>query len=136
MTKPFLPAILSVLEGALAYFYADTDPAVRSDVLTITRCVIQRLRGVISQLSRQLENIRTTEARRGRHHNAQDHELITSLEYLRAQHVDFLEWYISFLRSELGPTGSYQRHITALKALIILLQSGVDGVVPSDTLSL
>ncbi len=124
-----------MLEGALAYFHADTDPAVRSDVLSITRCVIQRLRGAISQLSREVEKVRTSELHRGRHQNAQRFELIADSEYLMAKHVNFLEWYINFLKSELVPTASYQRHITALKALTILLQSGVDRAVAQGYLS-
>ena len=32
------------------------------------------------------------------------------------QHEEFFSWYASFLRNELVPTASYQRHITSLKA--------------------
>ena len=34
----------------------------------------------------------------------------------------FLDWYADFLVSELCPTSSYQRHFTALKMLLFLLQ--------------
>ena len=40
-------------------------------------------------------------------------------------HASFVEWYIEFLLGELIPTASYQRHITALKAISLLLRSGI-----------
>jgi hypothetical protein len=40
------------------------------------------------------------------------------------RHVAFLKWYTEFLKGELIPTASYQRHITALKALLPVLKLG------------
>ncbi|KAK8089396.1 tRNA methylation protein [Apiospora hydei] len=44
---------------------------------------------------------------------------------LTKEHVDFVNWYIGFLKDELVPTSSYQRHITSLKAMEFVLNSGV-----------
>jgi hypothetical protein len=40
-------------------------------------------------------------------------------------HESFIEWYIEFLLGELIPTSSYQRHITSLRAISLLLKSGI-----------
>ena len=37
------------------------------------------------------------------------------------QHMSFLRWYTSFLVSELQPTATFQRHITALQVLLYIL---------------
>jgi hypothetical protein len=44
---------------------------------------------------------------------------------LLQRHERFIEWYLEFLLGELVPTVSYQRHITALKAIGLLLHSGI-----------
>lgn len=49
--------------------------------------------------------------------------------------MDFIVWYIRFLEWELRSTSSYQRRITALRALTIVLRSGLDPRVPHNCLS-
>ena len=44
-----------------------------------------------------------------------------------AAHRSFIEWYVSFLKAELRPTASYQRHISALRCISIIVRSGVDA---------
>ena len=44
---------------------------------------------------------------------------------LTKEHIAFVNWYIGFLKDELVPTASYQRHITSLKAMEFVLNSGV-----------
>jgi len=125
----------------LTQFLADTDTGVRNHVMGITRCIVQRLRGAMSQLSKTLERQGTRKIGHdsikslNQDSNAQLSESISSSQHLMEQHVAFLKWYISFLGSELRPTASYQRHIAALKALAILLQSGLDRTIPQAYLS-
>lgn len=47
------------------------------------------------------------------------------IDSLTKEHVAFVDWYIGFLKDELVPTSSYQRHITSLKAMEFVLNSGV-----------
>jgi hypothetical protein len=54
-----------------------------------------------------------------------------SLAALR-KHEDFLLWLLRFLAWELRPTASYQRHISALKTLLVVAKSGVDNSVPVE----
>lgn len=49
--------------------------------------------------------------------------------------LSFIAWYLGFLEGELRPTASYQRRITALRALTIVLRSGLDPGVPQSELS-
>lgn len=55
----------------------------------------------------------------GDEHNVA-HRLITA-------HSSFSRWYIRFLTSELQPSASYQRHISALKIFVTLLPIGMNA---------
>lgn len=50
-------------------------------------------------------------------------------------HLAFIVWYLHFLECELRPTASYQRRITALQSLMIVLRSGIDPSIPQSYLS-
>lgn len=39
------------------------------------------------------------------------------------KHRGFVFWYLNFLKNEMSPTASYQRHITSLKAMSFVLSS-------------
>lgn len=49
------------------------------------------------------------------------------LVYCLTEHEKFLTWYLDFLRDELMPTGSYQRHIASLKSLQYILGMEADS---------
>lgn len=49
---------------------------------------------------------------------------------LTTAHASFSKWYVRFLASELQPSASYQRHISALKMLDTLLQIGMNATGP------
>lgn len=55
------------------------------------------------------------------------------LESAMEDHVQFLRWYILFLRDELVPTASYQRHVGSLKALSNVLRMEEDPSKPWET---
>jgi hypothetical protein len=52
-------------------------------------------------------------------------QMLQVAEGLLLEHTAFIEWFFLFLLQELIPTTSYQRHITSLKALELLLKSGI-----------
>lgn len=81
-------------------------------------------------MAREVENL----SYRPREDENQDKSLKQKQENLRQEvaallqaHQAFIAWYLEFLLGELIPTASYQRHITALKAAILLLHSGIDN---------
>ncbi|KAL1953304.1 hypothetical protein VTO42DRAFT_3034 [Malbranchea cinnamomea] len=103
-TKPLSSSTLFLLREALPYIHADNDPHSRGEFLSLLRRLLIRLRGG--------SNLRLSEAEIEKNHSE-----------ARA----FLSWYMDFLESELHPCASYQTHITALKVLILFLQSGLDS---------
>lgn len=131
-TKPFHPAIFANLRKTFPYFFAETDTEARNDVMAITKRIVQRLRGALAHLERALAKLHSHAQRIEIGHVLNDsHEFRLQLSRSAwqdqiAQHASFLEWYAEFLCSELRPTASYQRHITALKALQIFVQSDMD----------
>ncbi|KAI9768015.1 MAG: hypothetical protein M1840_005327 [Geoglossum simile] len=146
-TRPFTPGVLSLLEQNLAFFYVDTDAKFRTNVLSTAKRLVDRLRGSTSSMSREIERYKKVIAHRGTPSEArlpilgnpgkQDGavEVARLSNSLLQRHVEFLNWYINFVITELQPTVSYQRHVTALKTLSILLQSGLDREVPAVKLS-
>jgi hypothetical protein len=99
--------------------------------------MINRVKHVISATQRNLSRLAPTSSTRRSFTNVREGrpgELETDLEdtlrerakaqIVLGQHEAFLKWYVGFLESELIPTASYQRHITALKAAVSILKLG------------
>jgi hypothetical protein len=115
-TKAFQPAVLKQLEYALPHLHADTDAFARSELFSLTQRMFDRIRSATTVLAR-------TPSESDKSADAQ-----ASIE----AHRMFIEWYSRFIAWELRPTSSYQRHISALKCLSLLLRSGVDAGVPRN----
>ena len=87
--------------------------------------MIERLRGATGLLAREIDNLSFSLSQ-----NcplplpAQQVQFDDTMTFLE-RHRRFIEWYVGFLLGELIPTSSYQRHITSLKAISILLGSGI-----------
>lgn len=114
-TTKFLPApTLSLLKETLPFVHADNDPHSRGEFLSLLRKLLIRLRGG-STLSQKAPSAEVEKS-----HN---------------DSKSFLSWYIDFLEGELHPCASYQTHITALKVLILIIQSGVDARLDASHLS-
>jgi hypothetical protein len=112
-TKPFQSAVLRQLEHVLPHLHADTDAFARSELFSLTQRMFDRIRSATTVLAR-------TPPDSTKSNDAQE-----SIE----QHKAFIDWYSRFIAWELRPTSSYQRHISALKCLSLLLRSGVDASV-------
>lgn len=110
-TKAFQSAVLEQLKSALPHLHADTDAFARSELFSLSQRMFDRIRSATTALSRtSSDSDKSNDARQ-------------SIE----QHKAFIDWYIRFLAWELRPTSSYQRHISALKCLSLLLRSGIDA---------
>jgi hypothetical protein len=90
--------------------------------------MIERLRGATALLVREIESI-SLQLSSEYSLSPQERELaqvaLKQATELLQVHSSFMEWYIEFLLGELIPTSSYQRHITALGAISLLLRSGI-----------
>ena len=113
-TKPLSSDVFEQLKHALPHLHADTDAFSRSELFSLTQRLFDRIRCATAVLARTV----SAEARE-------------SIQ----QHKDFISWYSQFITWELRPTSSYQRHISALRCLSILLRSGVDGSISKVHLS-
>ena len=47
---------------------------------------------------------------------------IQAMQEILGRQTRFLKWYVDFLRAELAPSASYQRHVTGLKAVVPVLK--------------
>jgi len=104
----------------MGLLHSDTDAKLRNEVLSNTKHMIDRLRGSIGFLVREIDNLRSRESL-----EVTQSQQLWDIEVLLSSHVSFTEWYFKFLLQELVPTASYQRHITALKAIDLLLRSNI-----------
>lgn len=113
-------------------YFEDAEARFRNELLGKLRDMYKRIRGGIFVLRRSLVRAKAAAAKSANglakqsnpamyHTNIISHsvsELASALEL----HEDFLRWYLHFLRAELTPTASYQRHATSLKAVCKIIQ--------------
>lgn len=105
-TRPLSAYALELIKHALPCLHADTDANSRSELFAVMQRLLDRMRTVTASLDKANN---------------------TSLLQV---YKDFFTWHKSFLSWELRPSASYQRHISALRCLSILVHCGVDSVVP------
>lgn len=122
-SRPYASQSLDLLREHLPAFYADNDAKFRYDVLGHSRNMIKRIIGAMASL-------RKDEARGLK--KASKTAIISDVTSALKRHEAFIRWYLSFLKQELVPTASYQRHITALKAMESILHSQVLEVQQPD----
>lgn len=147
-TKPISQETFSLLQGHLASYYADHDAKFRNETLAMTKDLINRVKYVIIMATRSLAKIdakplpktgQEKPSRTAQKQKKHPDNLITDEKEAKAvlyRHTSFLKWYIEFLKGELIPTASYQRHIAGLKALLPVLTLGKHAGDPDDSLDI
>lgn len=135
ITRSFNRGVFTSLKRHLVHLHTDTDVNFRSEVIGYTQKLFDRLRASTATLAKRkikdgksLSRVTIPPAcyNPGAFQSQQD-PLLT--------HLAFIIWYVQFLGSELRPTASYQRRITALQCLTIVLRSGIDPSIPQKYLS-
>lgn len=141
-TKPYTSETLNLLKKHLPSFYEDVDPKIRYDVLGHSRNLIRRLHNSIDTLrkesTRASKKEKTAPTSEGTDSTLKDGDItqsekqqIAKINGVRSptmslwEHESFIRWYAQFLKDELAPTASYQRHITSLKAMSYFLKSSL-----------
>ncbi|QQK40766.1 Armadillo-like helical [Penicillium digitatum] len=113
--KPFtVQATKAILRG-LPSMHAESDAHTRGEILSLTRKLFVRLKGGIvkdGDIALKTEKAAT--------------KLAQSQVRNEAETREFLKAYLKLLGNDLRLAASYPRHITALKALKLLLDSGLD----------
>ncbi|KZM23545.1 hypothetical protein ST47_g5314 [Ascochyta rabiei] len=139
ITKPMTGGIFKSLKRNLIHLHSDTDAYFRREVHGYTQKLFDRLRASTATLSKSLIKGRTPEQGRlpfpKECLQQQNSRAGTTFEDPLMESLAFVVWYIKFLEWELRSTGTYQRRITALRSLILVLKSGVDPEVPHAQLS-
>ncbi|PLB40291.1 THADA/TRM732 family protein [Aspergillus candidus] len=116
-TKPMSFATTRAILRGLPSMHAESDSYSRGEILSLVRRFIVRLKGGILKEEGGLVDAKIPTNKK------------QSIIYARddAETESCLKQYIGFLKSDLRPTASYPRHITALKTLIFVLESGLDS---------
>ncbi|KAJ5160900.1 uncharacterized protein N7482_007904 [Penicillium canariense] len=113
--KPFTSAATNSILRGLPSMHADSDSYSRGEIMSLTRKLIVRLKSGILAVQESSEATAQT-LKNG------PSGLVKSDD----ETVAFLRKYINFLAHDLCVTASYPRHISALKALKLLLESNLD----------
>jgi hypothetical protein len=95
--------------------HADSDSYTRGEIMSLTRKFIIRLKSGILKAQDISEAAVPTTSKEPSGWIRSDDET-----------KQFLKSYVQFLRNDLVVTASYPRHVSSLKALNLLLQSGLD----------
>jgi hypothetical protein len=122
-TRPFSTSALKLIKRNLGNLFADADADFRSVVFGMFQRLVDRSRAITAVLSRQTSQ------------KMLDPKVRVSSSEVLQYHHEFLQWLVVFLTRDLRPTASYQRHISALKCLSILVRSGIDKSIPTEHLS-
>lgn len=116
MTRPFSNKSLQLLRRYLNVFMGDTNANFRGEVFTLMQRLMDRFRAITHASSKRNEP------------DSRDTDTVRSSEH-------FLQWLLRFLCSELRSVATYQRHISALRTLLVMVKSGLDPAVPFPLLS-
>jgi hypothetical protein len=114
---------LDLLQSNIGFLHADTDAKFRNEVLSSTRHLVERLRAATTTLKRELQAF--TYASRAVPSSSSEDIQEQRIRDVLQKHLGFFQWYLRFLAGELVPTASYQRHITSLRAINLIIRSGV-----------
>lgn len=132
--KVFPEANLLILKSVLPYFHTETDVGLRAEFFAMIERFIDRLRSSFLYLRREIERrggkLDADGVNKGLQPGKQYVSTDETLHMLKTSFYDqlnFLYWYIDFLKYELQPTSSYQAHITALGVLTVFVECTVNG---------
>ncbi|KAK5664241.1 hypothetical protein OQA88_458 [Cercophora sp. LCS_1] len=142
-SKPFSKTAIDLLKRHLAPLHTDYDAKFRNELLGLTKSLIRRVKNIITvaqrRISGSISGIGTTEhtdsarpptkRKFGPEANLRDEDEAKEVIEL---HEEFMRWYLNFLKQELIPTASYQRHITALRATALAMQIGKFAGAPDE----
>lgn len=134
--RPFTLKTFHLLRQYLGLLHSDTDAKVRNEVLSNTKHMVGRIKGAVSFLNREVASslVKHNQISQKKSENPDLANAATQETMALQEHKDFISWYQNFLINELIPTASYQRHITALRAIKIVVDSGI--LIPHEKASL
>ncbi|KAF2025373.1 HEAT repeat protein-like protein [Setomelanomma holmii] len=139
ITRQMTAGIFQALRKNLVHLHTDSDANFRREVHGYTQKLFDRLRASTATLTKVTIKSRALVSSRLPIPKACFSNRRSSFEHsdngALYEALAFIVWYIRFLEWELRCTASYQRRITALHSLTIVLRSGIDPGVPHSHLS-
>lgn len=123
---------LTILQQFIPYYHAEVNPKVRNEFIVLMEKFCDKFARAFTALHKYHFTDHPIKVSLhdayGRLEVGDEHENIA--HRLTTAHSSFSKWYIRFLTSELQPSASYQRHISALKILDTLSQIGMNATGP------
>ncbi|PYI07666.1 hypothetical protein BO78DRAFT_396285, partial [Aspergillus sclerotiicarbonarius CBS 121057] len=116
-TRPVSSATMKAILSGLPSMHTESDSYSRGEILSMIRKLIIRLKGGV------LEDQDGPVEQKAPANKKQQPKLARNDTTTRA----CMQEYLDFLKADLRPTASYPRHVSALKTLILFLESGLDG---------
>lgn len=116
--NPFPVEVLTTLRRVLPVHFSEDDARARSEFVSTMKRLCLRLRNTILKLRRLHKNKTNAPSM-----NDKMWSVTVEVEASLASHLEFVDWLAQFSCSELQPTASYQRHITSLKILHLMLKT-------------
>ena len=145
-SRPYSAISLKLLKKHLPSFFPDFDAKFRMEVMSMVKAMYKRARGAILMLERSLQRHETLAKKAALKSQSLSSEIgktttdsqadVPPTNYLSeplSDHEQFLTWFFAFLRNDLIPTASYQRHVAALKATAQILRLEADEAKPWGT---
>ena len=128
LKDPYSKDVLKSLKKNLPLLHAEHHPKIRNDFLGLMKHVWTRLVCSVNTMDKNRAHYLKTWDSLNEMSSIESNDMEVELRQgSYDEHLAFVSWYISFLLEELQPTASYQRHITALSMLNVVLKEDVDS---------
>ncbi|KAF1964175.1 HEAT repeat protein-like protein [Bimuria novae-zelandiae CBS 107.79] len=136
ITRTITGGIFKSLKKNLLHLHTDPDVNFRRELISYIQRLFNRLRGSTATLAKSAAKATSRTENRLPFPSACSKTGSQSiLKDPLADSLQFIKWYIDFLEGEIRPDAAYQRRITALRALMVVLKSGLDPRIPHRLLS-
>lgn len=137
VTRTITGGIFKSLKQNLLHLHTDPDVNFRRELVSYIQRLFNRLRGSTATLakSKSKQILSEGETRLAFPKVCFSTQNQSALKDPLVESLQFITWYCSFLEGEIRSDAAYQRRITALRALMVVLKSGVDQRVPYRFLS-
>jgi hypothetical protein len=118
-TKPFSTGALNALKAGIPVLFLEQDSSVRQDLLALLSDMIDRIKAATFKLRQSIQRVHPSTSMSSTEKTKMGLQVV-------ADHESFLKWLVEFIPTQLHPEAGYQRHIFALKLLLIIAKSGID----------
>ena len=137
VTRVVTGGIFKSLKKNLLHLHTDPDVNFRRELISYIQRLFNRLRGSTATLAKSSIKaaLARGETRLPFPNERHDLSAQSGVEDPLEESLQFIRWYIEFLEAEIRSDAAYQRRITALRALMVVLKSGIDPRIPHHFLS-